>query len=83
MNKVVNLLGTGEKQGRCEFSPYNFSSRNKRNKQTNKQANKNHSNSLTLTVLYQKKNCLIRCKKKKQEKAKQYKNKERTTERMT
>ena len=38
MNKMVNLLGTGEKQWGCEFpNDYDFNSRNQ-NKQTNKQA---------------------------------------------
>ena len=35
MNKIVNVLGTEEKH--CsELLPYNFSSNNKVNKQTNK-----------------------------------------------
>ena len=36
MNKIVNLLKTWEKQWGCEFLPYDFSLRNKTNKQTNK-----------------------------------------------
>ena len=35
MNEVLSLLGTEEKQRCCQLSPYNFSSRNKTNKQTN------------------------------------------------
>ena len=40
MNKVVNLLGTGEKQLGCALLPHNFSSRNKQ------------SNLLTLSVCF-------------------------------
>ena len=32
MNKIVSILGTGEKQWSCEFSPYNLSSKTKQNK---------------------------------------------------
>ena len=58
MNKIVNLLGTGEKKQGCRLLPYNFSSRNKTNKQ---------SNPLTLTVSCEKRSYLIRSKKKKLE----------------
>ena len=34
MNEVLSLLGTEEKQQCCQLLPYNFSSRNKANKQT-------------------------------------------------
>ena len=34
MKKIVNLLGTGEKQEGCGLLLYNFSARNKTNKQT-------------------------------------------------
>ena len=40
INKTANLLGTGEKQWGCEFLPYNCSSRNKTDKQSNQQINK-------------------------------------------
>ena len=55
MNEVLSLLGTEEKQRCCQLSPYNFSSRNKTNKQTNKQ-----SNLLSLTVSFDKRSCLNR-----------------------
>ena len=35
IDRIVDLLGAGEKQWGCELLPYNFSSR--KNKQTNKQ----------------------------------------------
>ena len=36
MKKIVNLLGTGEKQWSCELLAHNFSSINRTGKQTNK-----------------------------------------------
>ena len=52
MTKIVNVLGTGEKQWGCEFLHYDFHSRNNGNK-TNKQSNK--QNLLALTVSCDKK----------------------------
>ena len=37
IDRIVDLLGAGEKQWGCELLPYNFSS--KKPKQTNKQTN--------------------------------------------
>ena len=55
MNKIVNLLETGEQQWGCEYLPYDSSSRNKKSKQTNKQKTKSL---LTLTVSCEKKELL-------------------------
>ena len=63
-------MGTGEKQWDCKFLPYDCSSRNKTDKQSNQQINKQRS-LLTLTVSREKRSCLIRSKKKKQNKTKQ------------
>ena len=61
MNKIVNLLETGEKQWGCELLPYNFTSRNKTKQ----------SNLLTLTVSCEKRrSCLISSKKRSQNKTK-------------
>ena len=60
MVKIISLLGTGEKKWSCGLLPFKFSSRNKTNKQTNKQ-----NNLLTLTVSCEKSSCSIRSKKKK------------------
>ena len=61
MNRIVDLLGAGEKQWGCELLPYNFSS--KKPKQTNKQTNKQFT-----SISCEKSSCLIRSKKKKQSK---------------
>ena len=66
MNKIVNLLETGEKQWGCELLPYNFTSRNKTKQ----------SNLLTLTVSCEKRtSCLISSKKRSQNKTKKKKEK--------
>ena len=57
IDRIVDLLGAGEKQWGCELLPYNFSSR--KNKQTNKQFT---------SISCEKSSCLIRSKKKKQSK---------------
>ena len=40
MKKIVKLLETGEMQSDCELLPYNFSPRNKSNKEANKKTSK-------------------------------------------
>ena len=45
MNKIVNLLGTGEKQWCCELLQYNFSSRNKTNNKDTKISRCENNNS--------------------------------------
>ena len=77
MHKIINILGTGEKQWGCELLPYKFSSRNKTNKQTNKQANKqNQRNLLTLTVSFEK---IVVNEKQKEAKQKTKRTKRRIT----
>ena len=61
IDRIVDLLGAGEKQWGCELLPYNFSS--KKPKQTNKQTNKQFT-----SISCEKSSCLIRSKKKKQSK---------------
>ena len=65
MKKTVHVLGTEEIQNRrgCGLLTYNFSSRNKTNKQAKKPTNK-QSNLLNLTASCEKRNCLISSKKK-------------------
>ena len=69
MNKIINILETWEKQWDCVLLSYNFSSRNK----INKQKKIKESNLLTLTVSCEKKGCLIISKKKQNKTNKQTK----------
>ena len=69
MNKIVSILGNGEKQWSCEFSPYNLSSKTKQNKKMKK--TDKQSNLLSLTVSCEKRSCLSEVKTT-QNKAKQH-----------
>ena len=63
MKRIINILGTREKWWGSELLPYNFNSRNETNQQTNKR-----NSLLTLNVSCEERSCLIKTKKKKQNK---------------
>ena len=75
MNKIVSILGNGEKQWSCEFSPYNLSSKTKQNKKMKK--TDKQSNLLSLTVSCEKRSCLSEVKTT-QNKAKQHQQQKKT-----